>query len=157
MTRVRVVGSVLAAMLIGALAAGGARAQSAPDAPAPKADAAPPPDAAAPSPDAAPKKDVHKPKKAAKKSGPKEVKLPSVAVVVKNMRTVGLVELDAALSSGGDSVKIAGPLAAGKKTIAHLSHDKACQFDLHGSYADGAETDVTGVELCKDKKIDLMD
>ena len=56
-----------------------------------------------------------------------------------------------------DSKKIAGPLAAGKKTVAHLAHDKACLFDLHAVFEDGAVTDAQGVELCKDKKINLTE
>jgi len=135
-------GAVLAAIGVGALAVGVAHAQT---------DATPSADDAA----QAAKKATPKPKTAKK---PKASKLPSIAVVVNNGRFVGLVELTATLSgSGADPVKIAGPLAAGKKTIAHLGHDKACLFDLHGSFADGAETDTAGVELCKDKKIDLTD
>ncbi len=82
---------------------------------------------------------------------------PVINVVVKNGRKVGLVELDAAISGSGKSTKIAGPLAAGKKTVAHLQHDKTCQFDLHGTYDDGTTTDNDGVELCKDKTINLVD
>jgi len=135
-------GAALVAIGVGALAMSVAQAQT--DTTAPAAEDAT--QAAKP---------AHKPKAAHK---PKVSKLPSITVVVNNARFVGLVELTAVLSgSGGDAVKIAGPLAAGKKTIAHLAHDKACLFDLHGSFADGAETDTSGVELCKDKKIDLTD
>ncbi len=135
-------GLALAAALCGALVTGNAQAQTtAPTDPAPAAVDAP-------------KKVEPKPKMAK----PKVKKLPSMAVVVDNKRYVGLVELTATLSgSGADPVKIAGPLAIGRKVVAHVAYDKACLFDLHGVYADGAETEATSVELCKDKKIELTD
>lgn len=124
-------------LAIGVCATGGAWAQAA-------APAAPEPAAAAD--DAAKAKPKRRPGK------------PVINVVVTNSRGVGLVELDAAISGGdGKSVKIAGPLAAGKKSVAHLKHDKACQFDLHGTFDDGTTTDNSGVELCKDRKINLVE
>ncbi len=80
-----------------------------------------------------------------------------IAVVINNKRSVGLVELTAALTGTTDANKIAGPLAANRKTVAHLKRDKACLFDLKGSYADGADLDIPSVELCKDKMINLTD
>ena len=95
-----------------------------------------------------------KPKKAAAKAK----KLPFVTVTVTNNRTVGLVQLDAVITgSGGDSVKLVGALGEGKKAVAHVAHDKDCLFDLHGTYADGATLDETSVDLCKDRKINLVD
>ncbi len=98
--------------------------------------------------DAAPAKPKPKPKK----MGP-----PKVDVVVTNDRAVALTELLAAISGSSDSKKIAGPLDPGKKVVVHLAHDKACLFDLHGAYADGTTTDAVGVELCKEKKINLIE
>ena len=95
-----------------------------------------------------------KPKPKAKPKKPAEA---TIAVVVSNGRAVGLTSLVAAISGTPDSKKIAGPLLAGKKTTAHLAHDKACLFDLHAVFEDGAVTDAQGVELCKDKKINLTD
>ena len=85
--------------------------------------------------------------------------MPFVTVTVKNSRSVPLLELKAMISGGaGDSVKVAGNLAPGKKTTAHLAHGiKDCLFDLQGQFADGTTTDETGVELCKDKMINLTD
>ena len=139
-------GSALTLMMAGMLAAGGALAQTAaPDAaPAPAADAARKP---------APKAKISK----AKEAKPKAKKLPTVTVTVKNGRSVGLVELTAALPGSGDAVKIVGALAAGKKAVAHVAHEKDCLVDLHGTFADGAETDISSVEICKDKKINLTD
>ena len=96
--------------------------------------------------------------KAAKpKPKPKKPAEATIAVEVTNGRAVGLTSLVAAISGTPDSKKIAGPLLAGKKTSAHLAHDKACLFDLHAVFEDGAVTDAQGVELCKDKKINLTE
>ena len=91
------------------------------------------------------------------KPKPKKPVEATIAVEVTNSRAVGLTALVAAISGTPDSKKIAGPLAAGKKTTAHLAHDKACLFDLHAVFEDGAVTDAQGVELCKDKKINLTE
>ena len=91
------------------------------------------------------------------KPKPKKPAEATIAVEVINSRAVGLTSLVGAISGTPDSKKIAGPLAAGKKTIAHLAHDKACLFDLHAVFEDGAVTDAQGVELCKDKKINLTE
>jgi hypothetical protein len=123
------------------LAAGAGFAQTTP---LPAADSA----GAVPAPAAAKPKPKPKPKKPAEAT---------IAVEVINSRVVGLTSLVGAISGTPDSKKIAGPLDAGKKTIAHLAHDKACLFDLHAVFVDGAVTDAQGVELCKDKKIKLTE
>ena len=127
------------------LAAGAGFAQSTP---LPAADSAGA--VTAPAADSTPAKPKPKPK-------PKKPAEATIAVDVINGRVVGLTSLVAAISGTPDSKKIAGPLAAGKKTIAHLAHDKACLFDLHAVFEDGAVTDAQGVELCKDKKINLTE
>jgi hypothetical protein len=105
----------------------------------------------------APKK--HK-AKAAKPAGEQKAakakKLPFVAVTVSNNRSVSLVELTASFSGKtGDSVSVTKDLPGGKKTVAHLAHDKDCLFDLHGVFDDGQTSDAVGVDLCKDKAINL--
>ena len=97
---------------------------------------------------AAPKKPVAKPKKP---------KVMTVDVVVTNKRSVALTSLLASASGSPDSKKIAGPLSPGGKIVVHLAHDEACLFDLHGSYENGEATDATGVALCKDKVINLVE
>ena len=144
MTGSRLKRSAAAAILVGALAAGAAWAQTAPATP----------DAAPPAGDEAAKP---KPKPKAAKPKPKTAKLPSVAVVVTNSRKVGLTELDAAPSGTGDSVKILGALAAGKKVVIHVAHDKPCLFDLHGVFDDLTTTDESSINLCADKTINLVE
>jgi hypothetical protein len=131
--------SALAAMFVGAITAGAAYAQTAPAAPDASGDVA------------------TKPKPKPKAAKPKETKLPSVAVEVTNSRKVGLTELDAALSGHGDSVKILGALAAGKKVVIHVEHDKPCLFDLHGVFDDLNTTEESSVNLCTEKKINLVE
>ena len=127
------------------LAAGAGFAQTTPLPAADSAGAVP-----APAADSTAAKPKPKPK-------PKKPVEATIAVEVINSRAVELTSLVAAISGTPDSKKIAGPLAAGKKTIAHLVHDKACLFDLHAVFEDGAVTDAQGVELCKDKKINLTE
>jgi hypothetical protein len=134
--------SALAAMFVGAITAGAAYAQTAPAAP----------DAGQTSGD-----EATKPKPKPKAAKPRETKLPSVAVEVTNSRKVGLTELDAALSGHGDSVKILGALAAGKKVVIHVEHDKPCLFDLHGVFDDLTTTEEASVNLCTEKKINLVE
>jgi hypothetical protein len=98
--------------------------------------------------DAAPQKPKPKPRRA----GPARV-----GVVVTDNRAVALTALFASPSGTTDAKKIAGPLDPGKNILVHLTHDKACLFDLHGDYADGTTTEAQGVELCKDKKINLIE
>jgi hypothetical protein len=134
--------SASAAIALVALAAGAAQAQTTPVVP----------DAGQTAGDA-----VTKPKPKPRVAPPKVKKLPSVAVLVTNSRKVGLSELDGALSGGGDSVKILGSLAAGKKVVIHVAHDKPCLFDLHGVFDDLTTTDESSVNLCTEKKINLVE
>ena len=125
---------MLAALAI--FAGGAARAQDAakPDAPA----------AAAP----APAKPVMKKKV---RKGPA-----AVSVTVTNSRAIGLAELTAA-EDGGAAKSIVKGLPAGKKQVISVTHGKTCVFDLHGTYDDATTTDVAGIDLCKDKTINLVE
>ena len=125
------------------LAAGAGFAQTTP---LPAADSA----GAVPAADSTAAKPKPKPK-------PKKPAEAPIAVEVTNSRVVGLTALVGAISGTPDSKKIAGPLAPGKKATVRLAHDKACLFDLHAVFEDGAVTDAQGVELCKDKKINLTE
>jgi hypothetical protein len=80
-----------------------------------------------------------------------------LTVVVSNKRSVGLVELKVSPAGDPDPKKVAGPLAFGRKTVAHLMPAKDCRYDIRGHFADDADTEQLGVELCKDKAINLTD
>jgi hypothetical protein len=145
----------VAAILAATLAAGSAQAQTTPDPLAPGAANS----IAAPEPggqnDAA-----DKPAKAAKprpRPKPREAAGGSLAVTVNNKRSVGLVELTVAPAGDADAKKVAGPLAFGRKTVIHIKRTKDCLYDVRGHFADEADTEQLGVELCKDKVINLTD
>lgn len=140
----------LAALALGAASACGAFAQvAAPAEPATPAVAAPAATDAAATPAMMPKK-AKKPKKAMKPKG-----MAKTPVTVENNSGLGLVELDAMLSGQQNSVKLAGPLESGKKIKVMVAHDKACLFDIHASYDDGSTGDANGLDLCKEKTINL--
>ena len=82
---------------------------------------------------------------------------PSVVVVVTNSRAVALTELDATPSGGTLPKAIVSNLAPGKKLSVSVATDKSCLFGLHGTYADGSSGDLTSVDLCKDKKVNLVE
>ena len=69
---------------------------------------------------------------------------------------VALTELDATPTGTFIPKAIARNVAPGKKASANLATDKDCVFDLHGIYADGSKTESTGVDLCKDKSVNLV-
>ena len=107
----------------------------------------PPADASAPpAPDAA-----------AAKPKPKPKPRPTVAVTVTNQRTVGLKELDAAATGGPTSKKIVTKLAAGGKRVVRLGKGRDCLYDFHAIYDDGQAADLTSVDICKDKTINLVE
>lgn len=142
-------------MAASALVAGWAQAQT-PDPLAPGAASsivAPEPGA---KPDAADDADQAKPHKRHARPKPREAG-GSLAVTVDNKRSVGLVELTIAPAGGDSPKKVAGPLAFGRKTIAHLKRTKDCLYDVRGHFADDADTEQLGVDLCKDKVINLTD
>jgi len=119
---------------------------AAPAAPAPAAAAAAPAGDAA----ASMAKKPMKPKKAAKGSG-----LPKTPVTIKNSSGLALVELSAMAPGLSEPAKILGALAADKSASAMVPHDKTCLVDLHGSFEDGSTVDASGVDVCKQKKLNL--
>jgi hypothetical protein len=131
MTRTHLTAIALAAFLAAGFSSAGVSAQT---------DAAP-----AATPDAAPAK---KPKPKAK---------PTIAIVVTNHRSVGLKELAAAGAGGPATKKIVTDLKPGDKKTVRLGKGKDCLYDFHATYADGASADLSSVDICKDKTIDLVE
>jgi hypothetical protein len=144
----------LSAFLAAALATGVALAQTAPPDPlqpgaaavgeAQDAAAAPKPAFIKPAPKAAPRR-------AERRAEPG-----GLAVTINNRRYVGLVELDLG-PAGGELKKVQGALAFGRKTVVHVPRVKDCLYDIKGHFADEADTEQTGLNLCKDKAINLTD
>ena len=81
----------------------------------------------------------------------------SFAVTVHNDRSVGMVELRVGPAGAPELKKMVGPLAFGRKTVIHLRRTENCLYDVHAQFADEADTDQSGVDLCKDKAINLTD
>ena len=79
----------------------------------------------------------------------------TVTVKVINWRNADLVELQAAVSGTANWKKVLGALKAGQWTLANLPEGNNCHVDLRGKYADGQSADVSNVEVCSDKTVDL--
>lgn len=106
--------------------------------------AAPAPDASAAAPAAAAEKPKPKPR-------------PVVSVTVSNERKAGLKELDAAGAGSPKTKKILSNLAAGGKAVVKLGKGKDCLYDFHAIYDDGQSADLTSVDICKDKSLNLVE
>ena len=149
MTRLDWTMALAAAALGGLIAAGAAQAQTA--APAqPAAPAAAAPAAAAPA-KIAPKAARKPAKKSEANSGG------GVAVSIWNSRSSDLIELQAAPSGSDAFKKVLGALKAGKKTGARVPKSKDCLIDLHATFADGGTMEASGVDVCKQKTLNLTD
>ena len=90
------------------------------------------------------------------KSKPKTPAGGSVTVKVMNWREADLVELQAVESGSANWKKVLGALKAGQWTWAKLPQGKNCHVDLRGKYADGKSADVSDVDICADKTVDLV-
>jgi hypothetical protein len=80
----------------------------------------------------------------------------TVTVKVTNWREADLVELQAVESASANWKKVLGALKAGQWTWAKVPQGKNCHVDLRGKYADGKSADVSNVDICTDKAVDLV-
>jgi hypothetical protein len=90
------------------------------------------------------------------KSKPKTPSGGTVTVKVTNWRNADLVELRAVESGSANWKKVLGALKAGQWTWAKVPQGKNCHVDLRGKYADGHLADVSNVDICADKTVDLV-
>jgi hypothetical protein len=90
------------------------------------------------------------------KSKPKTPAEGTVTVKVTNWREADLVELQVVESGSANWKKVLGPLRAGQWTWARVPQGKNCHVDLRGKYADGKSADVSNVDICPDKIVDLV-
>jgi hypothetical protein len=79
----------------------------------------------------------------------------AVKVKVTNWREADLIELQAAESGTSDWKKVLGALKAGQWTSVTIPQGKNCHVDLRGKYADGKTADVSNVDICADKTVNL--
>jgi hypothetical protein len=80
----------------------------------------------------------------------------TVTVKVMNWREADLVELQAVESGSASWKRVLGALKAGQWTWAKLPQVKNCRVDLRGKYADGKSADVSNLDTCADKTVDLV-
>ena len=52
--------------------------------------------------------------------------------------------------------KVLGALKAGQWTWAKVPQGKNCHVDLRGKYADGKSADMSNIDICADKTVDLV-
>ena len=90
------------------------------------------------------------------KSKPKTPAGGTVTVKVTNWREADLVELQVVESGSANWKKVLGALKAGQWTWAKVPQVKNCHLDLRGKYADGKSADVSNVDVCADKTVDLV-
>jgi hypothetical protein len=89
------------------------------------------------------------------KSKPKTPAGGTVTVTVTNWRMADLIELEAAQSGSANWKKVLGALKAGQRTSAKMPQGPSCRVDLRGKFADGQSTDVSNVDVCSDKTVNL--
>ena len=89
------------------------------------------------------------------KSKPKTPAGGTVTVTVTNWRNADLVELEAAESGSANWKKVLGALKAGQRASAKVPQGNNCRVDLHGKFADGQSADVSNVDVCADKTVNL--
>jgi hypothetical protein len=90
------------------------------------------------------------------KSKPKTPAGGTVTVKVTNWREADLVELQVVESGSAKGTKVLSALKAGQWTWAKLPRSKNCHVDLRGKYADGKWADVSNIDICADKTVDLV-
>jgi hypothetical protein len=93
---------------------------------------------------------------APRKSKPKTPTDGTVTVKVTNWRAADLVELQVVGSGSVNWKKVRGSLKAGQWTWAKVPQGKNCHVDVRGKYADGKSADVSNIDICADKTVDLV-
>jgi hypothetical protein len=79
----------------------------------------------------------------------------TVTVKVINWRNADLVELQATASGSANWKKVLAALKGGQWTWAKIPQGNNCHVDLRGKYTDGQSADVSNVEVCADKTVNL--
>jgi hypothetical protein len=81
----------------------------------------------------------------------------TAAVMVTNSRKTDLIQLQVAESGSANWRKVLGGLKSGKQAAAQVPHGFNCRVDLHGTFVDGQSLDVSDVDVCKEKTLNLTD
>ena len=79
-------------------------------------------------------------------------------VLVDNRREATLLELSLKpKAKGAEDIVLAKDLGPGTKLNAKLPPKSGCVFDVAGSFDDESTLEVAGVNLCKDKRLTLVE
>ena len=89
------------------------------------------------------------------KPGTKTPTVGTVMVTVTNWRDADLVELRAAESGSDNWRGVLGVLKAGHYTSVKVPQGKTCHVDLRGKYSDGKSADLSNVDICSDRAVNL--
>jgi hypothetical protein len=90
------------------------------------------------------------------KAKPAAAKAVAGDVLVDNRREATLLELSLK-AKGADEVVVAKDLGPGAKLTAKLPAKAGCVFDVSGFFDDESVLEVAGVNLCKDKRLTLVE
>jgi hypothetical protein len=80
-----------------------------------------------------------------------------IAVTVTNKRKAGVAELSFTYAGTAAFRPLLRNLGAGKQGVVMLPRDASCIFDFFIKYDDGETNTVTGVDVCPDGKLNLVD
>jgi len=79
-------------------------------------------------------------------------------VLVDNRREATLLELTLkSRAKGAEDIVLAKDLGPGTKLTAKMPAKAGCVFDVAGSFDDESVLEVAGVNLCKDKRLTLVE
>jgi len=79
-------------------------------------------------------------------------------VLVDNRREATLLELTIkSKAKGAEEIVLAKDLGPGAKQTAKLPAKAGCVFDVSGAFDDESVLEVAGVNLCKDKRMTLVE
>jgi hypothetical protein len=79
-----------------------------------------------------------------------------VRVVGEGLSTDSKPEVETIGAVSDMPADVLAALKTGQWTWAKLPRGKNCHVDLRGKYADGKSADVSNVDICADKTVDLV-
>ena len=94
----------------------------------------------------------------AQQATPAKAKPAAADVLVDNRREATLLELTIkSKAKGAEEIVLARDLGPGAKQTAKLPAKAGCVFDVSGAFDDESVLEVAGVNLCKDKRMTLVE
>jgi hypothetical protein len=81
----------------------------------------------------------------------------TISVTVTNRRTATVSEVDFAPAGSPVFKPYLRKLGPGKSAVVALPRDTICKFDLYAKYDDGETSSISGLDVCEDSKINLVE